>query len=69
MKDTSEDLQKLIGRAVLDEEFRKQLISDPEATIKNGGYTLTDGELDSIKKGVQGDGSKDMARNLRGIWY
>ena len=35
----SEAVQNLIGRAVMDEEFRKLLFSDPEKALE--GYDLT----------------------------
>jgi hypothetical protein len=40
-------LEAIIGRAILDEEFRLALFADPEATLAD--YPLTEGELAALK--------------------
>lgn len=45
----SPDLERLIGRAVIDKAFRKQLLDDPEAAIRNAGLNITPDELDKVK--------------------
>jgi len=46
---TEEELYALIGRAVVDAEFRKKLIADPEGAAKEAGYTLTEEQLAALK--------------------
>ena len=40
-----EDLERLIGRAVLDAQFREKLFDDPERAIREGGFDLTEEEI------------------------
>jgi hypothetical protein len=54
----SADFERLVGRAVIDEEFRKRLISDPDGTIKDAGFSLSDEELKQIQDAVAKGGSK-----------
>jgi Ribosomally synthesized peptide prototyped by Frankia Franean1_4349. len=49
----SADFERLVGRAVIDEEFRKRLINDPDGTIKDAGFQLTDAELDQIRNAAK----------------
>jgi hypothetical protein len=46
----SQDLERLVGRTILDREFRKRLFADPEAVIQKEGYDLTPDELDQLQK-------------------
>jgi len=41
-------LEAVIGRAVIDEEFRLRLFADPEAALD--GYALTEGEVAALKR-------------------
>lgn len=49
MSDGNKGKEALIGRAVIDPDFRKQLLADPEGTIKAGGYTIDDETLELLK--------------------
>ena len=40
-----EDLERIIGRAVLDAQFREKLLDDPERAIREGGFDLTEEEI------------------------
>jgi hypothetical protein len=42
-----EALEAVIGRAVIDEEFRLALFADPDAAL--AGYELTEGELAALR--------------------
>jgi hypothetical protein len=42
------DLERLIGRAVLDAEFRARLLADPEKVIRDEGFDLTEEELEKV---------------------
>ena len=46
----SKDLERLVGRAVLDAEFRKRLFADPETVIRQEGYDLTPDEMAQLQK-------------------
>jgi hypothetical protein len=53
----STDVERLMGRAILDEAFRTQLFINPEAAVREAGLTLSEVEmvhlkdhLDQIKK-------------------
>jgi hypothetical protein len=45
----SPDLERLIGRAVIDKEFRKALLDDAEQAVKASGLNLTPDELAKVK--------------------
>lgn len=40
-----EDLERLIGRAVLDAQFRERLFDDPEKAAREAGFDLTEEEI------------------------
>lgn len=44
-----EDLERLIGRAVLEPEFRESLSTDLEQAIHEAGFDLTAEEIDALK--------------------
>lgn len=44
------DLERLIGRAVLNRKFRELLLADPEKTIRDKGFELTEEEMAQIKE-------------------
>ena len=46
----SKDLERLIGRAVLDPKFRESLFADPEKAIREAGFDLSDEEMATLKK-------------------
>lgn len=43
-----DNIAEIVGRAVIDEEFRKLLFSNPQEALKD--YTLTDDETDALMK-------------------
>jgi hypothetical protein len=45
----SPELERLIGRAVMDKEFRDQLLNDPEGAAKAAGFNLSDADLEQLK--------------------
>jgi hypothetical protein len=45
----SPDLERLIGRAVIDQAFRDQLLHDPDAAIAAAGLKLTPDEIAKVK--------------------
>ena len=69
----SPDLERLIGRAVIDPDFRKQLIADPDGTVKSAGFSLSDDELEQVRKAASEAASDSDATNqkldaLRSVW-
>jgi hypothetical protein len=61
----SPDLERLIGRAILDKAFRKQLLDDPDKAVADAGFTLTPDEMDKVrdaarKNAQRGAGSLDQ---------
>ena len=52
---TEKEIHQLVGRAVVDAEFRKKLMADPENTVKEAGYDLTDEQLKALKS-IDGKG-------------
>lgn len=45
-----QDLERLIGRAVLDPGFREKLFADPEKAIRDAGFDLTEEEMAGLKE-------------------
>jgi hypothetical protein len=43
------EMQRLIGKALIDEWFRRRLISDPEETTRAYGFQLSEAELATLK--------------------
>ena len=68
------ELERLIGRAVMDKEFREQLLNDPEGAARAAGFNLTDAELEQLKSLVeryQTDSSAELDTldsNVGGFW-
>jgi hypothetical protein len=44
-----ENLERLVGRAVLDPKFRERLFADPERAIREEGFDLTPEEVELVK--------------------
>jgi hypothetical protein len=49
----SPEYERLIGRAVLDSEFREQLLNDPEGAVKAAGFNLSDAEMEHLKSQIE----------------
>jgi hypothetical protein len=45
-----QELERLIGRAVLDPEFRQELFADPEKAVHEAGFDLSEEEMAGLKK-------------------
>ena len=43
------EIQRLIGKALIDELFRRRLLSDPEEAVRSHGFDLTEEELAALK--------------------
>lgn len=71
----SADFERLVGRTIIDKEFRKRLLNDPDSTIKDAGFNLTDDELDKIRSAAkqgQGMGTDEVTKQIdalaKGDW-
>ncbi|MFC1975957.1 Franean1_4349 family RiPP [Chloroflexota bacterium] len=49
----SPDLERLVGRAVMDKTFRDKLLADPEGAVKDSGLTLSKEEMADLKAGIE----------------
>jgi hypothetical protein len=49
MKD---EMERLIGRAVTNKEFRDKVLANPEQAARDGGFNLSADEIDSLKQSV-----------------
>lgn len=63
-------VQKIIERAIKDEDFRQQLFTNADEVLKE--YELTDAEIE-ILKGLDEDNFDDFAgglggRTTKGLW-
>ncbi|MDH7485233.1 MAG: Franean1_4349 family RiPP [Anaerolineae bacterium] len=45
-----EQLERLVGQALLDVGFRRRLLGDPQGAAKEVGAHLTEGQLDRIRQ-------------------
>ena len=45
-----QELERLIGRAVLDAQFRQELFADPEKATREAGFDLSEEEMAGLKK-------------------
>jgi restriction endonuclease Mrr len=44
------DLRAVAGKALSNLEFRQKLLDDPEAAIKEAGFTLSDEQMKALKE-------------------
>lgn len=49
----SSDFERLVGRAVLDPDFRRKLLDDPDGTVSAEGFTITAAEMDQIRQAAK----------------
>lgn len=49
-KKAKKDLERMVGRALLDPEFRARLFADPEKAIREAGFELTEEQISSLTK-------------------
>ncbi|MDZ5650688.1 MULTISPECIES: Os1348 family NHLP clan protein [Nitrospirillum] len=74
---TPEDVQKVLGRALLEPGFRKQLLADPKGTLAILGYKASAEALAFFAKlGDQafGNAADDLAAHIASnplpdVWY
>jgi len=45
-----DDIERLIGKAIIEPEFLRELLRDPEEAAKSAGITLTPDEVEAIRQ-------------------
>jgi len=45
-----DEIERLIGKAIIEPEFLRELLQDPEAAAKQAGIVLTEDEVEAIKQ-------------------
>ena len=45
-----EDIERLIGKAIIEPDFLRELLQDPEGAAKKAGITLSNDEVEAIKQ-------------------
>ena len=56
---TDKELHELIGKAVVDEDFRRRMMADPEGAAKEAGIELTPEQAEALKT-VDGQGLAEV---------
>lgn len=49
----SPDFERLVGRAVLDPDFRRKLLDDPDGTVQAERFAITEAEMDQIRQAAK----------------
>jgi hypothetical protein len=49
----SPDFERLVGRAILDPEFRRKLLDDPDGTVDAEGFAISEAERDQIRQAAK----------------
>lgn len=63
----SSDFERLVGRAILDPSFRKQLLDDPDGTVKREGFVITPQELQQIHDAAKDREATDRRLDAVGV--
>lgn len=58
------DFERLIGRAIVDKKFRKDLFDDPDAAVSDAGFNLSAEELDKLRAAVKDAGKRRKKDDL-----
>lgn len=59
----SENLRALIARANNDKQFLRDLLADPEAAVKAGGFELSAEEMEAVKSQNKGRLADEQLEN------
>jgi hypothetical protein len=59
------DLERLIGKAILDPQFRDRFLDDPGRVAREEGLSLTDEEIAGLES-VDKEKAKDLADQMTG---
>ena len=61
---TQKEMHELIGRIVMDQDFRASLAADPEEAVKAAGYELSDKQLTALKQADMQSLGEDLDERL-----
>ena len=62
------EVERLIGKALMDAGFRRRLLADPLAALEQEGFELDEGEIKSLAQ-VPADSLQALAEGLQqGLW-
>lgn len=65
----SADMERVVARAIEDEDFRRKLREDPEAAILAEGYRLSADEMEAVKQNVDPEfGQEARVSKADGPW-
>jgi len=71
----SPDFERLIGRAIVDKKFRKDLLDDPDTAVHGAGFTLSGDEMAKLRGAVKDAGKHrkkddidEQMEALRSTW-
>lgn len=59
----SSGLESVIGKAVMDSEFREALLDNPQKAVKDAGIDLTKEEEKALKDGIKDLKDKKKVKN------
>lgn len=68
----SPDFERLVGRAILNPDFRKRLLDDPDGTVKDEGFTISGDELEELRKAAADRAGSDQKLDgigVRALWH
>lgn len=60
----SDQLERLVGRAMMDAGFRNQLVDNPAAAAKAAGFELSDDELRRVTNALSSETGKRIISEL-----
>ncbi|MDF2719454.1 MAG: Ribosomally synthesized peptide [Paenibacillus sp.] len=63
-----QDLTKLVAHALKDEQFRQQLIENPEEAIQSAGFQLSEEELEAVKNVDLGLSEEELEERVSKMW-
>jgi len=63
------ELERLVGRAMLDKEFRDTLLANPAATAANAGFTLSPEEIANLNTiNATPEGFEKISDGIQSFW-
>ncbi|TMV47622.1 hypothetical protein FE783_21775 [Paenibacillus mesophilus] len=63
-----QDLTKLVAHALKDDQFRQQLIANPEEAIQSAGFQLSEEELEAVKNVDLGLSEEELEERVSKMW-
>lgn len=63
----SPDFERLVGRAILDPDFRRKLLDNPDGTVKDEGFAISEAEMDQIRRAAGDREATDKSLDSLGV--